>query len=50
VYNPERQLGDHQQPVRYEMRLPMRLAHEKVNPRGLYILPPEPTKPVPAPV
>jgi hypothetical protein len=37
VYNPNLQLFDHAQPVKYEMTLPS-AQQEKVNPRVLYIL------------
>jgi hopanoid C-3 methylase HpnR len=39
VYNPKLQYADHQQPVKYEMRLPP-APQEKVNSKLLYILPP----------
>src|SRR5207247_259497 len=44
VYHPRRQLADHAQPVKYEMRLPTTLVEakegKKVDPRRLYVLPP----------
>jgi hopanoid C-3 methylase len=39
VYNPKLLLADHQRPVRYEMRLPT-AAHEKIDSKRLYVLPP----------
>jgi hopanoid C-3 methylase HpnR len=42
VYNPERQLEDHRQPVKYEMRLPTNVVKErsKLDPLKLYVIPP----------
>jgi hopanoid C-3 methylase HpnR len=42
VYHPELQLADHRRPVKYKMRLPEAPANGKVNPRTLYVLPPDP--------
>lgn len=40
VYNPERQLADHRQPVKYEMKLPVVVSdRKKIEPRRLYVLP-----------
>jgi hopanoid C-3 methylase len=44
VYNPQRQLADHRQSVKYEMRLPAPATHGTVKQRDLYILQPEPAK------
>ncbi|WP_394849211.1 hopanoid C-3 methylase HpnR [Pendulispora brunnea] len=40
VYDPRRQLSDHAQPVKYEMKLPVVSPTKKVDPRKLYVLPP----------
>ncbi|WP_394838741.1 hopanoid C-3 methylase HpnR [Pendulispora rubella] len=40
VYDPRRQLADHAQPVKYEMKLPVVSPTKKVDPRKLYVLPP----------
>ncbi|WP_394827709.1 hopanoid C-3 methylase HpnR [Pendulispora albinea] len=40
VYNPKRQLADHAQPVKYEMKLPVVAEKKKIDPRKLYVLPP----------
>ncbi len=50
VYNPERQLADHQRPVTYEMRLPIPPVDGKVAPKTLYILQPDEARQVPAAV
>ncbi len=50
VYNPERQLADHQRTVTYEMRLPIPPVDGKVTPKALYILQPDEAKPVPTAV
>jgi hopanoid C-3 methylase HpnR len=42
VYHPELQLADHRRPVMYKMRLPEAPTNGKVNPRTLYVLPPDP--------
>jgi magnesium-protoporphyrin IX monomethyl ester (oxidative) cyclase len=42
VYNPERQLADHRQPVTYAMRLPAGPLEATPRRRELYVLPPEP--------
>jgi hopanoid C-3 methylase HpnR len=42
VYNPERQLADHQQPVSYAMRLPAGSPDVTPRRRELYVLRPEP--------
>ncbi|HWL84648.1 MAG TPA: radical SAM protein, partial [Polyangiaceae bacterium] len=40
VYDPKRQLADHAQPVKYEMKLPNVVpGTKKVDPRRLYVLP-----------
>jgi len=44
VYNPERQLADHRQPVRYAMRVPRAGANGNGASRDLYILRPEPSR------
>jgi hopanoid C-3 methylase HpnR len=44
VYNPERQLADHRQPVRYGMRVPRAGANGNGASRDLYILRPEPSR------
>ncbi len=45
VYNPERQMTDHRQPVKYEMKLPKVLpAGEKPTRDQLYVLQPDPAK------
>jgi hypothetical protein len=42
VYNPERQLADHRQPVKYEMRLPAPVADKKkLDPNRLFVIPPQ---------
>ena len=41
VYNPERQIADHQKPVKYQMRPPVHIADpKKVAPERLYIIQP----------
>lgn len=41
VYDPNRQLADHAQPVKYQMRLPNVVTdRQKIEPRRLYVLPP----------
>ena len=40
VYNPQRQVEDHQRPVKYPIRLP-ELTGDKLNPRELYIHQPQ---------
>jgi hypothetical protein len=41
VYDPKRQLADHAQPVRYEMRLPEIVRDAKtIDPKRLFVLPP----------
>lgn len=41
VYNPNRQLADHAQPVKYQMRLPKVVDdRKKIEPRRLFVLPP----------
>ncbi len=41
VYDAKRQLADHDQPVRYEMKLPEVVTDpKKIDPRRLYVLPP----------
>ena len=42
VYDPKLQLGDHARPVKYEMKLPERMAdRKKLDVKSLYILPPQ---------
>jgi len=46
VYNPERQLGDHAQPVRYQIDLPQHeTPQKKVDPATLYVHPSQIAKP-----
>jgi hypothetical protein len=46
VFNPQRQIADHHQPVRYQMRLPPPPKPDtSVRPRELYVLRPAPTRP-----
>ena len=45
VFNPQRQIADHRQPVRYQMRLPPPPAPAAPRrPRDLYVLRPAPTR------
>jgi hopanoid C-3 methylase HpnR len=44
VYNPARQLADHRQPVRYQMRLPAASASGKGVQKAQFILAPQPTE------
>ena len=45
VFNPQRQLTDHRQPVRYQMRLPPPPKIDaSLRPRDLYVLRPGPTR------
>jgi hopanoid C-3 methylase HpnR len=48
VYNPARQLADHERPVAYEMRLPTAPLKIGARKRELFVLPPAPASPAPA--
>jgi len=44
VYNPARQLADHRQPVRYQMRLPVAPTNGKSARRAQFVLAPQPAE------
>jgi magnesium-protoporphyrin IX monomethyl ester (oxidative) cyclase len=46
VYNPQRQVADHYQAVRYEMSLPRPVSHGQLDRKSLYIHRAEPARAV----